>query len=93
MDVRENPLLPVHNLNDDNTIEKMQLEIGASGAAASENTLDQIMQQVIAEGIKLSQEPALSNNSIGPAAIVPSLGPASSASYVIPIFALSPKLH
>ena len=58
MDLREFPLLPIHNLKDDDTIEQMQLEIGASGAAASENTLDQIMQQVIAEDIKVSQEPA-----------------------------------
>ena len=45
MDVRDFPLLPIHNLKDDDTIEQMQLEIGASasGAAASENTLDQIM--------------------------------------------------
>ena len=43
MDLREFPLLPIHNLKDDDTIEQMQLEIGASGAAASENTLSQIM--------------------------------------------------
>ena len=45
----------------------MQLEIGASGAAQSENTLDQIIEQVITVGIRLSmsQEPALSINSIG----------------------------
>ena len=38
MDVREFPLLPINNLKYDDTIEKMQLEMGAS-----ENTLDQIM--------------------------------------------------
>ena len=43
MDVKDFPLLPIHNLKDDDTIKQMQLEIGASGAAASENTLDQIM--------------------------------------------------
>ena len=43
MNVREFPLLPIHNLKDDDTIKQMQLEIGASGAPASENTLDQIM--------------------------------------------------
>ena len=42
-DVREFPLLPIHNLKDDDPNEQMQLEIGASRAAASENTLDQIM--------------------------------------------------
>ena len=80
MDLREFPLLPIHNLKDDDTIEQMQLEIGASGAAASENTLDQIIEQVITVGIRLSmsQEPALSINSIGSAVIVPSPGPASS---------------
>ena len=78
MDVREFPLLSVHNINDDdiinsNTIDQMQLEIRASGAAQSENTLSQIIEQVVAYGIRLSmsQEPALSNNSIGSAAIVP----------------------
>ena len=80
MDVREFPLLSVHNLNDDETIDQMQLEIRASGAAQSENTLDQIIEQVITVGIRLSmsQEPAMSINSIGSAAIVPSPGPASS---------------
>ena len=43
MDVRKFPLLPIHNLKDDGTIEQVQLEIRASGAAASENTLNQIM--------------------------------------------------
>ena len=43
MDAREFPLLPIHNPKDDDTIEQMQLEIGASAAAASENTVDQIM--------------------------------------------------
>ena len=62
------------------TIDQMQLEIGASGAAQSENTLDQIIEQVITDGIRLSmpQEPALSINSSGSAAIVPSPSPASS---------------
>ena len=79
MGVREFPLL-IHNLKDDDTIKQMQLEIGASGAAQSENALDQIIEQVITDGIRLSmsQEPALSINSIGSAAIVPSPGPASS---------------
>ena len=72
MDVREFPLLPVHNLNDDDTIEEMQLEIGSSGDVQSENNLDQTIEQVIADGIKLSQELAL------PAAIVSSPGPLSS---------------
>ena len=54
MDLREFPLLPIHNLKDDDTIEQMKFEIGAIGAAASENTLNQIMQQAIPEGIKLS---------------------------------------
>ena len=80
MDVREFPLVSVHNLNDDDTIDQMQLEIGASGAAQSENTLSQIIEQVITDGIRLSlsQEPALSIYSIGSAVIVPSPGPASS---------------
>ena len=53
----------------------MQLEIRASGAAQSENTLDQIIQQVITNGIRLSmsQEPALSINYIGSAALSPPL--------------------
>ena len=56
-------------------MDQMQLEIGASGAAQSENTLDQIKEQVITDGIRLSmsQEPALSINSIGIAAMSPSL--------------------
>ena len=40
MDVKDFPLLPIHNLKDDDTI---RLEFGASGASASENTLNQIM--------------------------------------------------
>ena len=80
MDVREFPFLLIHNHKDNDPNEQMQLEIGASGAAQSENTLDQIIEQVITVGIRLSmsQEPALSINSIGSAAIVPSPGPASS---------------
>ena len=54
MDVIEFPLLPVHNLNNEDIIKQMQLEIGASGAAQSENTLDQIIEQVITVGIRLS---------------------------------------
>ena len=78
MDLREFQLLPVHNLNDDDTIEEMQLEIGSSGDVQSENNLDQTIEQVIADGIKLSQELALSIDSISPAAIVSSPGPLSS---------------
>ena len=78
MDLREFPLLPVHNLNDDDTIEEMQLEIGAGGDVQSENNLDQTIEQVIADGIKLSQELALSIDSISPTAIVSSPGPLSS---------------
>ena len=52
MEVREFPFLPIHNLKDDDPNEQMQLEIKASRAGASENTLDQIMQQDIAEGIR-----------------------------------------
>ena len=43
MEVREFPFLPIHNLKDDDPNEQMQLEIKASRAGASENTLDQIM--------------------------------------------------
>ena len=85
MDIREFPLLSVHNLNDDKpsklkTIDQMQHEIGASGAAQSENTLDQVIEHVITDGIwlSISQKPALSINSIGSAANVPSPGQASS---------------
>ena len=72
MDVREFPLLPVHNLNDDDTIEEMQLEIGAGGDVQSENNFNQTIEQVIADGIKLSKELALSIDSISPTAIVSS---------------------
>ena len=53
----------------------MQLEIGAGGDVQSENNLDQTIEQVTADGIKLSQELALSIDSIIPAAIVSSPGP------------------
>ena len=78
--VSPSTILMMTNHRNSNTIDQMQLEIGASGAAQSENTLDQIIEQVITDviGLSMSQEPALSINSIGSAAIVPSPGPASS---------------
>ena len=56
----------------------MQLEIGAGGDVQSENNFDQTIEQVIADGIKLSKELALSIDSISPTAIVSSPGPLSS---------------
>ena len=57
-DVREFCLLPVHVVNDDQTIEEMQMQVGSETRPEgnSGNNYDQTIQSVIDEGVRLSQE-------------------------------------
>ena len=57
-DVRELPLLPVYGVNDDETVEEMQMAIGSAEGQEdnSGNHYDETIQSVIDEGVRLSQE-------------------------------------
>ena len=57
-DIREFPLLPVYGVNDDETVEEMQMAIGSTEGQEgnSGNHYDETIQSVIDEGVRLSQE-------------------------------------
>ena len=77
-DVRAFPLVPVHDVNDDKTIEEMQMQIGAKDNSENQNHVNETIQNVIDEGVQWSEanpnassEPTLPPSTL-PASTLPS---------------------